>query len=53
VDQFHKVFTIATGVGLVGLILYNSKAATAIMKQAGGTLGELVGAVRGDRGVTA
>ncbi len=48
-DQFTKIFTIATGAALVGLVLYNAPAATQIMKQAGGSLGDWVVAVRGTR----
>jgi hypothetical protein len=46
-ESFVKVFTIATGAALAGLVLYNSKDVADIMKAAGGALGQYVGDVRG------
>lgn len=49
VDNFTKIFTIATGIAMVGLVLYNGDAAVKIISAASGGLNSYIGTARGER----
>lgn len=46
-DNFTKIFTIATGIAMVGLVLYNGKAAVGIIGAASQGLNSYIGTARG------
>lgn len=48
-DNFTKIFTIATGIAMVGLVLYNGDAAVKIVKAASDGLNSYVATSRGER----
>lgn len=48
-DNFTKIFTIATGIAMVGLVLYNGDAAVKIIGAASSGLNNYIGTARGER----